>query len=267
MSSKHEQPHLLPSSGPADWLRPQGMPASVGALMTTRSGGVSTGPYASMNLGEFVGDGAAAVKLNRERLAQALGASVVFLKQVHGTNVVRLRARDAWPASDALHEADACVTTERGMACVVQTADCLPVLFAAPGGVAIGAAHAGWRGLAAGVLERTLASVCELAACQPADVWTWLGACIGPQDFEVGADVLRAFDCAAPPGESAMHFKAGDNERWMADLAGLARARLMRAGVDQISGGVWPTSDSRFFSFRRDRGVTGRMGAAIWIRD
>lgn len=233
--------------------------------MTTRSGGVSTGPYASMNLGEFVGDDATAVSRNRDRLVAVMGAQAVFLKQVHGTNVVRLTAKDAWPQATGLHEADACVTTERGLACVVQTADCLPVLFAAPAGAAIGAAHAGWRGLAAGVLERTLEAVCELASCQPAEVWAWLGACIGPQDFEVGADVLQAFDCTARPGESATHFKAGNNDRWMADLAGLARARLQGAGVVQISGGEWPTSDSRFFSFRRDRGVTGRMGAAIWI--
>lgn len=232
--------------------------------MTTRFGGVSAGPFDSMNLGEFVGDDVAAVAQNRRRLTQAMNARAVFLKQVHGTNVVQVSARDAWP-DVPLHEADACVTTERGLACVVQAADCLPVLFAAPDGVAVGAAHAGWRGLSAGVLERTLRAVCDLAACQPADVATWLGACIGQAEFEVGSDVLQAFGCPLEPGREAVSFKPNDNGRWQANLAGLARDRLAQAGVTQIDGGTWPTQDSRFYSFRRDRGVTGRMAAAIWI--
>jgi YfiH family protein len=219
-----------------------------------------------MNLGEFVGDDPVAVARNREQLGHLMGVPAVYLKQVHGIRVVRVTRQDAWPATPVVLEADACVTSEPGLACLVQTADCLPVLFAAPGGAAIGAAHAGWRGLAAGVLERTLSAVCELAQCAPADVWAWLGVCIGPDDFEVGADVLRAFDCAAEPGASAPRFVAQPDQRWRADLAGLATDRLKRAGVTQLGGGTWPTRDSRFFSYRRDAGVTGRMGAAIWIR-
>ena len=266
MNEHAQHTHAAAAELPTDWLLPPGLPAQVGALMTTRSGGISEGPFAAMNLGEFVGDDPAAVAHNRTRLAELIGAPAVFLKQVHGTNVVRVTKQDAWPRVDALHEADACVTTELGLACVIQTADCLPVLFAAPNGAVVGAAHAGWRGLAAGVLERTLSAVCELANCAPAEVWAWLGPCIGPRDFEVGPDVLQAFGCSAGPGESAPFFRANDNQRWVADLAGLARQRLVAAGVQQAGGGTWPTHDSRFFSFRRDRAVTGRMGAAIWIR-
>lgn len=234
--------------------------------MTTRAGGGSRGPYASMNLGEFVGDDPDAVAGNRALLIERIGARAVFLQQVHGARVVRVTAQDAWPSSAPLHQADACVTTEPGLACVVQAADCLPVLFAAANGMAVAAAHAGWRGLAAGVLEQTLQAVCEAVHCEPAEVSTWLGACIGPDDFEVGGDVLQAFGVPAVPGQSAPHFKARAHERWWADLAGLARQRLTQAGVSSVSGGTWPTHGSRFFSFRRDRGVTGRMGAAIWIR-
>lgn len=251
---------------PADWLVPKGLPAQVGALMSARSGGVSQGVYASMNLGEFVGDASAAVAGNRERLARYAGVPAVYLKQVHGSVVVQVDARDAWPQAALCHEADACVTTERGLACLIQTADCLPALFAAPNGRAVGAAHAGWRGLASGVLENTLQSVAALAACEPHEVSVWLGACIGPDDFEVGADVLQAFGREIVPGVSAAGFVANERQRWWADLAGLARERLQHAGVIHLSGGCWPTRDSRFFSFRRDAGVTGRMGAAIWIR-
>lgn len=266
MHEPHTPRLVTPAGQPIDWLVPTGLPLGVGACMTTRSGGVSEGPYASMNLGEFVGDDPAAVARNREQLARLMGVPAVYLKQVHGTRVVRVTRQDAWPAAPVTHEADACVTSEPGVACLVQTADCLPVLFAAPDGAAVGAAHAGWRGLAAGVLERTLSAVSELARCAPGEVWVWLGACIGPEDFEVGADVPHAFGCAVEPGVSAPRFAAKLDQRWWGDLAGLARDRLTRAGVTQLSGGSWPTRDSRFFSYRRDAGVTGRMGAAIWIR-
>jgi polyphenol oxidase len=142
-------------------------------------------------------------------------------------------------------------------------ADCLPVLFAAPG--AVGAAHAGWRGLAGGVLEATVRALCEAAGCKPDQVQAWLGASIGPERFEVGADVLQAFG-ADPAGDSP-RFRAQPDGKWMADLPALARDRLRNAGVAAVTGGRWCTvSDpSRFFSFRRDR-VTGRMVAAIWLR-
>ena len=249
----------------ADWLAPEWRVAGVGALMTTRSGGVSRDPYATMNVGTAVGDDAGAVGANRALLGEATGAVPVFLRQVHGTRVVRIDAADA--ASGAVHEADAVVTSEAGVGCVVQAADCLPVLLAAPEGRAVAAAHAGWRGLAAGVVERTVAALCDVGQCGPRDVVAWLGACIGPQSFEVGADVLAAFDAASgQKSGSSARFQPQGGAKWHADLAGLARDRLAAAGVTSVSGGAWctVTDASRFFSYRRD-GVTGRMAAAVWI--
>ena len=172
---------------------------------------------------------------------------------------------DAGPASAACRKADASVCTEPGIACTVQVADCLPVLFAAPAARGVAAAHAGWRGLASGVLEATLAALCEAADCAPAEVQAWLGPCIGPRQFEVGADVLQAFGADPAAGADAF-FRAHAPGKWLADLAGLARERLRAAGVTQFSGGDWCTVEdaSRFFSFRRDR-VTGRMLAAVWL--
>lgn len=244
-----------------DWLRPDWDAPGVGALMTTRAGGVSEGPFASMNLRDGLGDDAAAVASNRAIWVRTLGGWPVLLNQVHGTRVVRLAAADGRPDAP-MHEADASLTTEPGIACTVQVADCLPVLFAAPRGVA--GAHAGWRGLAGGVLENTLAALCDAAECAPADVQAWLGPCIGPRRFEVGADVLAAFD--ADPSAAHLRFVRHVPGKWLADLAGLARDRLGAAGVTHVSGGQWCTVEeaSRFFSFRRDR-VTGRMVAAIWL--
>jgi YfiH family protein len=240
--------------------------ARVGALMTTRAGGVSAGPYASLNLGRSVGDDPVAVDENRRRFAAAIGAAPSYLSQVHGARVLRLDAR----SPGAGDEADAAVTAMPGIACTVLVADCLPVLFAAPAARAVGAAHAGWRGLAAGVLEATVAAVAAAARCDPAEIVAWLGPCIGPHRFEVGADVLAAFGCAA--GHSGPRFvpraRVDGSPRWLADLPGLARDRLVAAGVTQVGGGAWCTvlDASRFFSFRRDR-ITGRMAAAVWIRD
>lgn len=235
--------------------------ARVGALMTTRDGGVSAPPFASLNLGRSAGDDAAAVDENRRRFEATLGVPTRYLSQVHGARVVRLTH-----AEHGHDEADAAFTTEPGLACTVMVADCLPVLFAAPQARAVGAAHAGWRGLAAGVLEATLQALCEAAACEPREVAAWLGPCIGPRQFEVGADVRQAF------GPTASHrFTAkprdGDSPRWLADLPALARDRLAAAGVTQTHGGTWCTVEQplRFFSFRRDR-VTGRMAAAVWLR-
>ncbi len=233
--------------------------ARIGALMSTRAGGVSEPPFDSLNLGRSAGDDPAAVDENRRRFMAALGgAQPVWMSQVHGTAVLRL------PAGAGPHTADAAITTERGVACSVMVADCLPVLFAAPDARGVGAAHAGWRGLAAGVLESTLAALCEAAACTPSELQAWLGPCIGPRQFEVGADVVEAFGIgpeflARPRPDGAM--------RWLADLPSLARRRLGAAGLTQISeSGCCTVEDaSRFFSFRRD-GVTGRMAAAIWLR-
>ena len=248
----------------ADWLLPGWNAPGVGALMTTRHGGVSQGPFQSLNLRDGLGDDSAAVSRNKALLRAAIGAQPVFLNQMHGVGVVRLFESDAAP--DALvHTADASVTSEPGVACTAQVADCLPVLFAAPNARAVGAAHAGWRGLALGVLEATLASVCSLAQCAPSELQVWLGACIGPRRFEVGGDVLDAFGASTTTADTALfvHHAPG---KWLANLPQLARERLRASGVQAISGGEWCTVEdaSRFFSFRRDR-VTGRMAAAIWI--
>jgi YfiH family protein len=249
----------------ADWLRPDWSVPGVGAVMTTRAGGVSTGPHASMNLGAAVDDDPQAVQANRERFARAIGARPVWLKQVHGARVVRLDGLE--PDGPAM-EADASVTTQPGVACVVGIADCLPVLFAAPQGRGVAAAHAGWRGLAGGVLENTVTALCEAASCEPRELQAWLGACIGPDAFEVGEDVLFAFG-ADPRAPNAARFRPHTppdaRPRWLANLPQLARDRLRAAGVSQLGGGTWCTvrDASRFFSFRRDR-VTGRMAAAIW---
>jgi YfiH family protein len=238
----------------------------VGALMTTRLGGVSAWPWHSLNLGRSSGDAASAVATNRKRVTEATGAAHVYMSQVHGGHVLKLE-----PAMvDGSHTADAAWTDQPGLACTVMVADCLPVLLAAPQGKAVGAAHAGWRGLAGGVVERTIEAVCNGASCEPRDLVAWLGPCIGPDAFEVGADVLEAFGVQTTPASSARFRyqpRADGQPRWRADLAGLARDRLQAIGVQRVSGGTWCTvkDRSRFFSFRRD-GVTGRMAAAVWIR-
>lgn len=261
----------------ADWLAPQGFSAPVGAVMSTRLGGVSGGPWASMNLGDACGDAAGAVAKNRDAFARAIAAQPVFLKQVHGARVVRIGDADARAClrgGGAGIEADASVTTQPGVACTVLVADCLPLLLAAPEGRAVGAAHAGWRGLAGGVIEATLHAVCEAAGCEAGDLRCWLGACIGPRRFEVGADVLQAFG-ADPADADPLRFAQrafeggagqGAQRRWLANLPQLARDRLRAGGARHITGGTWCTFEdsARFYSFRRD-GVTGRMAAAIWI--
>jgi len=251
-------------SRPASWLAPSWASGRVGALMSTREGGQSGGPFASMNLGVAVGDAPERVAANRARFAVVCGAAPVFLRQVHGTRVVRIGAGDALPEAP-VHDADASVTTEPGVACTVQVADCLPVLFAAPGGRGVAAAHAGWRGLAAGVLEATVAGLCEAVDCGPGELDAWLGVCIGPRAFAVGADVLEAF-AAAPGGPDHRRFAPSQPGKWLADLAGLAQDRLAAAGVERVSAAAGCAFEdaSRFFSYRRDR-VTGRMAAAVWI--
>ena len=260
---------------PSDWLVPAWPAPGVGALMTARSGGVSAAPFDSFNLRLRTGDLPVAVAENQARLARIVGAVPVYLNQVHGDRVMRLERDDAAPGAP-VHDADASITTLPGIACAVLVADCLPLLFAAPGGCAVGAAHAGWRGLAGGVIEATLHAVCEAAACEPSQVQAWLGACIGPTRFEVGADVFERFALPAPePSQDAApwaspaappRFVPHGPGKWLADLAGLAQDRLHAAGVRAIHGGRWCTVNdaSRFFSFRRDR-VTGRMAALVWI--
>lgn len=247
------------------WMRPAFASARVAALMSTRDGGVSRGPYASLNLGDAVGDDPEAVRANRARFTAVLGGVPTFLRQVHGRGVLRLplAAGTTQPP-----EADAAYTTAPRVACVVQVADCLPVLLAAPDGRGVAAAHAGWRGLAAGVLDATVAALAEAAGCAPRDLEAWLGPCIGPRRFEVGADVLEGY--GLDPGQTQPRFMAQPGGRWLADLAGLARDRLEAIGLQRIDGGRWCTveDESRFFSYRRDArrlGASGRMAAAVWI--
>ena len=242
-------------------------PPGVGAAMSTRQGGVSTAPWQSLNLGVAVGDDPAAVATNRARWAQALGARPVWLRQVHGTRVLRL---DAATPEHPAEPADAAWTTEPGIACTVQVADCLPVLLATRCGRAVAAAHAGWRGLAGGVLEATVAALHEGAGAEPAELMAWLGPCIGPAAFEVGAEVLQGFGRTPQPADQpAFRWspRADGSARWRADLAALARERLVGLGVAAVAvhGACTVGEASGFFSFRRD-GVTGRLAAAVWRR-
>ena len=255
---------LAPAIRP-DWPAPPG----VSALMSTRQGGVSRAPFDSLNLrppGLPGGDpdDPAAVQQNQRRFAAALGARPVWLNQVHGAEVLRLRAGTP---PDALPQADASICTEPGLACAVLVADCLPVLLCADDGSGVGAAHAGWRGLAGGVLDSTVAALCQATGRAPAALLAWLGPCIGPTAFEVGEDVLRAFgaDPARPDPECFVaRPRADGSAAWLANLPALARQRLLALGLHRISGGGWCTvgDASRFFSFRRDR-RTGRLAAAI----
>jgi len=246
---------------PLDWP----LPGGVRAFCSTRSGGVSAAPWDTLNLGDHVGDEAAAVAENRRRYAHALGARPLFLQQVHGTGVERLDPQ----ATDGT-VADACWTMERGIACTIIVADCLPILFAAEGVVA--AAHAGWRGLAAGVLEALWENFWPEVADTPQRAATattvWLGPCIGPDAFEVGPEVKAAFEAAQPA--AARRFRQGAPGKWLADLPNLARDRLSALGLAGVHGNdggtAWCTvSDpSRFFSHRRDR-RSGRFAASIWL--
>jgi YfiH family protein len=260
VTNASSQPVLRP-----DWSAP------VGALCSTRAGGVSTAPWAGLNLGDAVGDDPAAVAENRRRFASWLeGARPVWMRQVHGTRVLHLTPSEPHDLDAEPPEADAAWTDARGLACVVQVADCMPVLLAAADGRAVAAAHAGWRGLAAGVLESTLAALREGAGVPPSQVDAWIGPCIGPRRFEVGPDVLAALGEHAPSGTRSAFLsrpRPDGSPRWLADLPALARARLQAAGARSIAGGAWCTADdgSRFFSYRRD-GVTGRMAACVWRR-
>ena len=266
----------------ADWLIPDWpAPAGVRAVFTTRAGGVSVVPYDSMNLGDHVGDLTERVAANRAVLAGAIGCRPVFLKQVHGVDVALLDGK----TPDG-HVADACVSPQPGQACCIMVADCLPVLLATEDGQAVAAAHAGWRGLAGengtGVLESTyknLVAARQSGRAQPAiKIIAWLGPCIGPDAFEVGAEVKAAFESAQPEAASLFTPIAGTKGKFLADLPGLARLRLQAMGVTAVYGNnggpAWCTvgNPSRFFSHRRDAGpsgngmgTTGRMAACIWI--
>jgi len=238
-----------------DWIVPDWpAPASVRALVTTRTGGVSAGAYAALNLAAHVGDDPAAVEENRRRLRAHLPAEPLWLSQVHGRAVVR--AEDAVEGA----EADAAFTRRAGAVCAVLTADCLPVLLCNDVGTVVAAAHAGWRGLAGGVIEAALRAMNE----PPPRLLAWLGPAIGPQSFEVGAEVRAAFLAHAP--DAAAAFVAKENGKWLADLYRLATQRLNALGVSRVHGGgrcTFLEADS-FYSYRREQ-TTGRMASLIWL--
>lgn len=239
------------------WIEPDWpAPARVRAAFTLRPGGRSTGPYAGLNLASHVGDAPEAVRANRARLGEALGlpGEPAWLEQVHGSEAVYL------PDAGVRHRADAAWTDRPGVVCAVLVADCLPVLFTDRRGGRVAAAHAGWRGLAAGVLERTVRSL----GGSPADLLAWIGPGIGRCRFEVGEEVRAAFVARCP--EDRAFFEPGARGRWRADLHGLARARLARAGVEAVFGVADDTfgDPGRYYSHRRD-GPTGRMAALAWI--
>lgn len=284
-----------PDGAGADWMVPDWpAPPGVWALCTTRTGGRSLPPYDSLNLGTHVGDDPAAVQANRQTLQAALQAHTataraVFLNQVHGVGVVHLDT-----ATPDGTEADACVATAPGAVCTIMVADCLPVLFAHRNGQVVAAAHAGWRGLAGeggqGVLESTfkhfealarapislVAIKSEANTAAPAvaaDTLAWLGPCIGPQAFEVGAEVRAAFCDVDASAQACFVARADAPGKYLCDLAGLARLRLQALGITQIYGNdstaPWctVTNASRFFSHRRDAavlGASGRFATCIW---
>ncbi len=236
------------------------------AVFTTRRGGVSGGAYGAggqggLNLGAHVGDDPLAVEANRARLLEALRAEglrrIAWLEQVHGTTVVDLDR-----SSGGVPRADAALTSRAGLAACVLVADCLPVLLAAPGAVA--AAHAGWRGLAAGVLENCVDALCAKAACAPDALQAWLGPAIGAGAFEVGDEVRAAFGVS--DAQASRAFLRVGSGKWLADLPALARQRLRAAGLRAIHGDdICTVSNAAdYYSYRRDR-VCGRQAGLIWL--
>ena len=254
----------LPSLYQPDWSL-----ASIKALCTTRTGGFSKDPYDSFNLGDHVGDDPQAVAANRRLLASMCGVRPVFLQQVHGTEVHALT-----PETPDGTVADACFSSSPGVACTIMVADCLPVLFTDPLGTVVGAAHAGWRGLALGVLEATTAAMRQRlkALGRPDSLWAWLGPCIGPTRFEVGAEVRTAFTGSQAEASTAFVPNPVNPDKYWADLAALARQRLRRLGIERVCGNdgspLWCSAlqQELFFSHRRDH-VSGRFAALIWLEN
>ena len=251
-------------------------PPHVRSACSLRLGGVSAAPYDSLNFGDHVGDQPKAVARNREIYTNALQAKPVYLKQVHGFDVVTLDSQTVDGTA-----ADACVTREKNLACTIMVADCLPVLFCNRAGTVVGAAHAGWRGLCGeggiGVLEQIFKRFEQFTFIQPAqsatesiasDLLVWLGPCIGPSAFEVGAEVREAFVQA--DSQAYQHFKPMADGKFLGDLQSLARQRLAKLGITQIDGndGTQPwctvSNPSNFFSHRRDR-ISGRFAVSIWL--
>ncbi len=242
---------------PHEWLVPEWpAPPNVRAFVTTRAGGVSVGEYASMNLGASSGDEERNVERNRQVVRAHVPTNPRWMVQVHGNQVADL---DIHRESD-VPTADAAVSSVAGRVATVLIADCMPVLVADMRGGRVGIAHAGWRGMAAGVIENVVRSL----GAPPADVAAWLGPAIGPAAFEVGAEVKEAFERFDPAASSA--FVPHAPGKFMGDLYALARQRLARAGVREVHGGGFCTyrDPARFFSYRRAP-RSGRMGAFIWI--
>ncbi len=237
-----------------DWPAPD----NIKAVTTTRAGGFSKSPYDSLNIGEHVGDKSGKVEKNRKLISEQLQlpAKPLWLKQVHGSKIAKVGKDKSGVKADA-------AVGKQGVI-AIQTADCLPVLMCTRGGKKIAGAHAGWRGLAAGVLERTYGAM----NTEPEKVLVWLGPAIGPEHFEVGDDVRETFINSNHHSEDA--FKpTGEPGKWFADIYELARQRLRAAGVTEIYGGDYctVTDSKRFFSYRRDGEETGRMVSLIWKTD
>jgi len=230
-------------------------PANMRALVTTRVGGVSAAPWDSLNLGDHVGDAPAAVSENRRRLRALLPAEPLWLKQVHGTRCV-----DAAHAAPSC-EADAAFARRPDTVCAVLTADCLPLLLCDAAGSVVAAAHAGWRGLAAGMIEATVHSM----GVPGEHLLAWLGPAIGPQSFEVGGEVRERF--AAHDAAALAAFAPRPDGKWLCDIYLLARQRLAALGIHRVAGADFCTlrDSQQFFSYRRD-GVTGRMASMIWLK-
>ena len=270
----------------AQWLVPDwpGAPANIGFVCTTRRGGVSPDPYGpgpqaiatvggGLNLGVHVGDDPSNVAFNRAILRGCLPTEPAWLSQVHGTVVVRADRL----GRGEVPEADASIAAMPGAVCAIQTADCLPVLLANRAGTVVGAAHAGWRSLAGGILESTVDAMrAEVGSSEDGgEIIAWLGPAIGPQEFEVGEDVLAAFLSGADGAavdeaavRSAFVARPGIPGKYLADIYARARLALKRVGVNDVSGGdLCTVSDaSRFYSYRRDK-VTGRQASLIWIKE
>lgn len=242
-----------------DWAAP----ANIGALTTLRAGGFSPAPYGDgqggggLNLGTHVDDDPALVARNRALLRRLLPSEPAWLTQVHGVAVLDAAALPDQPT------ADACISSTPGAVCVMMTADCLPVLFCDRAGTVVGAAHAGWRGLAGGVLEATVAAMRARGA---QDIIAWLGPAIGSKQFEVGAEVREAFITQQAAAQHAFRAYPGRPGKYLADIYELARQRLASMDVHDVSGGgLCTVSDPRFYSYRREK-TTGRMGSLVWLK-
>ena len=246
-----------------DWIIPQWpAPNNVRAVTTTRIGGFSDNVYASMNLGDNTEDNIIAIAKNRNELGKVLKLpdEPCWLHQSHSHKVVRL-----YDDTSANQNADASYTTVANKVCVVLTADCLPILLCAKDGSAVSAIHAGWRGLANGIVETTISTLLHFGKCKPENLLAWLGPAISPAVFEVGEDVKENFTRKAPEAERAFK-RIGTDKKWLADIYMLARQSLNRMGVNEVFGGGFCTATQyeKFYSYRRDK-QTGRMASLIWM--